>query len=442
MARIAIIGAGVAGLSAAYDLARAGHDVVVYEASQKVGGLAAGFKVSRWDWTLEKFYHHWFQSDKDLLQLADEMGVRDRILFPRPKTSIWANGNIYQLDSATSALKIPVLSWPAKLRFGFTMLFLRITRSWRWLEKYTAAEWLEKYMGREAYEMIWKPLLIGKFGESYDEVNMAWFWARVYSRTPRLGTFDGGFQAFVEVMANHARQAGAQTYLSTPIDAIHQLEDGKFQITLGTINKQEIFDKVLSTTSPKLLRKLVPQIEGDYAQKLDALRNTGAVVVVAALKHKMLTDGTYWLNLPASSPDKSKNDFPYVAFVEHTNYMDSAHYGGDNLVYCGDYVPTDHAYFKMSEDELAEHFLSTLPKINPDFQKDWIKEYWVFRAPYAQPLPTVNHSQNIPSIQTPLDGLYWASMSQVYPWDRGTNYAIEIGRRAARLMLNDLNDKQ
>ena len=175
MAQIGIIGAGIAGLSAAFDLVNAGHQVTVYEAGDKVGGLAAGFKEDGWDWTLEKFYHHWFASDEDLLGLADELGVRDKIIFPRPKTSIWANGNIYQLDSATSALLFPVISIPARLRFGFVMLFLRLTRQWKWLEKYTAAEWLEKYMGREGYEMIWKPLLIGKFGKFYEEVNMAWF---------------------------------------------------------------------------------------------------------------------------------------------------------------------------------------------------------------------------------------------------------------------------
>jgi hypothetical protein len=58
----------------------------------------------------------------------------------------------------------------------------------------------------------------------------------------------------------------------------------------------------------------------------------------------------------------------------------------------------------------------------------------VWRTEYAQPIPLVNHSRNIPAIKTPLSGLWLASMSQVYPWDRGTNFAVEIGRRAARLM--------
>lgn len=434
MADIAIIGAGVAGLSAAYDLAGSGHKVTVYEVGDKVGGLAAGFKDPDWDWTLEKFYHHWFASDKDLLALAEELKVTHKILFPRPKTSIWDNGSIYQLDSAKSALLLPTVPITARLRFGAVMAFLRFTRQWRRLEKYTAHGWLEKYMGKTVYNKIWKPLLIGKFGKFYQEVNMAWFWARVYSRTPRLGTFRGGFQAFMEVLANAASKRGATIYLHTGIGGIRKEENGKISLQIIDGDKVE-YDKVLSTTSPHLLRKLAPQINGEYAEKLENLRHTGAVVVIVALKEQMLEDGTYWLNLPANSPDKSENEFPYVAFVEHTNYMKPGYYGGNHLVYMGDYVPPDHEYFQMDVDELAGRFMATLPKFNPKFQEDWIIKHWVVRAPYAQPLPTLNHSENIPDIKTPVDGLYWASMSQVYPWDRGTNYAVEIGRRAAKLMM-------
>ncbi len=100
-------------------------------------------------------------------------------------------------------------------------------------------------------------------------------------------------------------------------------------------------------------------------------------------------------------------------------------------------MPADHEYFQISEDALAERFIAALPRVNADFSTDWIRKRWVFRAAYAQPVPFVNHSRHIPPIQTPIDGLYWASMSQVYPWDRGTNYAVEIGRRAARLMMAD-----
>jgi protoporphyrinogen oxidase len=165
----------------------------------------------------------------------------------------------------------------------------------------------------------------------------------------------------------------------------------------------------------------------------------GAVVVILALDRQLLTDGTYWLSLPASDPDKSKAEFPFLALVEHTNYMDRAHYGGDHLVYCGDYIRPDHPYFSMSEDELADLFIESLSTFNPNFSRDWIRKRWVFRVPYAQPIPYVNHSQALPDLRTPVKGLYLASMSQVYPWDRGTNYAVEMGRQAASMALSDLD---
>ncbi len=168
----------------------------------------------------------------------------------------------------------------------------------------------------------------------------------------------------------------------------------------------------------------------------------GAVVVIVALKHQLLTDGTYWLNLPASSPDKRKSEFPFVGLFEHTNYMDPAHYGGDHLVYMGDYISTDHEYFKLSEDELADRFIPALGTFNPNFNRDWIRKRWVFRAPYAQPIPLVNHSRNIPDMRTPIPGFYLANMSLVYPWDRGTNYAVRIGRQAAARLLADLTPVQ
>jgi len=85
--RIAIIGAGPAGLAAAYDLTRAHHHVTLFEAAPSVGGLAAGFKAPHWEWSLEKFYHHWFASDAAVLGLIKELGWSDQVLFPRPVTA-------------------------------------------------------------------------------------------------------------------------------------------------------------------------------------------------------------------------------------------------------------------------------------------------------------------------------------------------------------------
>jgi protoporphyrinogen oxidase len=262
---------------------------------------------------------------------------------------------------------------------------------------------------------------------------MAWLWARIHTRSLRLGIFEGGFQAFLEALAAAVRGRGAAIHLNRPIQAI-TVVDGRPALTVD--GETQVFDRVICTLSPALLLKLAPALrDTPYGQQVSQLESIGALCVVLALRQSLLTDGTYWLNLPATTPDKRTSQFPFLALVEHTNFMDKTHYGGDVLVYCGDYVPADHEYFTLSENELVARFLPTLAKINPDFRPDWIRKSWVWRAPYAQPVPGLNHSARIPPLQTPLPGLFWASMSQVYPWDRGTNYAVEIGRAVAKLAV-------
>jgi protoporphyrinogen oxidase len=214
-------------------------------------------------------------------------------------------------------------------------------------------------------------------------------------------------------------------------------QDGKPTLTIN--GETLVFDRVLATTSPGLLLRLAPELKNmPYGKQIGELRSIGAICVIITLKHQLLTDGTYWLNLPATSADKRESRFPFLALVEHTNWMDRAHYNGDHILYCGDYVPADHEYFQLSEDEIAERFIATLSTFNPEFKREWVEKYWVFRAPYAQPVPYVNHSEKIPPLETPFSGVYWASMSHVYPWDRGTNYAIELGRRVAKLMTEQI----
>ncbi len=434
--KIAVIGGGLAGLSAAYDLAGAGHNVTIFEAAPYTGGLAAGFKSKRWDWHLEHYYHHWFETDYDILNLIDEIGERDKVFFPRPVTSIYVDGKVYPFDSPARMLLFPKLSLIPKLRFGFTGLYLRLTKNWQSLEKETAHNWLLRTMGKAAYKTLWEPLLVGKFGDYYKEVNMAWMWARLHKRSFKLGYFEGGFQAFADALTRKVQERGATICLNAEITNIAPQPNGGFRIqsTPGngeTAKKQtEIFDRVLVTVSPQLISRLVPSLPDDYLASLKELKSMGAIVIILALK-RQLTKQHYWINLP------KEEGFPFLALVEHTNYVDRRHYDNDHIVYCGDYLNPDHEYFNLTKEELLAQFLPTLTRFNPDFDESWVKESWLFKAKYAQPVPSINHSANIPPLETPIPGLYWASMSQVYPWDRGTNYAVEIGRRVARMLMQE-----
>jgi protoporphyrinogen oxidase len=429
---VAIVGAGIAGLAAAYDLLNSNHRVTLYEASDHAGGLAAGFRADGWDWHLEKYYHHLFQSDKEIIGLVEELGIRDKLFFPRPTTSFYYQGEIFPFDSPLRILKYPPFDLVSYARFGAVTALLRYLPLWRVLEKHTADAWMRRWYGDKVYEASWRPALINKFGPHYKDVNMAWMWARLVARSFRLGTFEGGFQTFVDALTGAVTSRGGQLLYNRPVHGISTDDGGRLMVTAG--EDVVTYDQVLVTTSPSLLARMAPQLPRDYLGRLLDLKSLGAVVLILALKHQLMTDGTYWLNIPASSPIKSENEVPFLALVEHTNYVDSSHFGNDHIVYCGDYVVPDHEYLTLPKAEIESRFVAHLKRFNPRFQPDWVTRSWLYRTRYAQPVPTLNHSQNIPAIQTPVSNLYFASMSQVYPWDRGTNFAVQIGRHAARLM--------
>ena len=427
MKRIAIVGAGAGGLVAAYDLVRAGNQVTVFESDDHVGGLASGFGRENWDWTVERFYHHWFASDKHILGLIEELGWSERVIFPRPVTVVYHDEQFYPLDSPIAVLRFPGIPFLDRIRVGVVVAYLRYIARWEPLEQVTAHKWLAARVGTRAYTSLWEPLLIGKFGPHYKDVNMAWFWARIKARTPRLGTYEGGFQAFMDGLADRVRSEGGEIRLETSVERITPTNEGHLEVHVG--GELQTFEHCLVTTSPGLLARLAPSLPEPYLQGLNQMKSMGAVVITLSLKHQLSEQGHYWHNLPKTA------GFPFLSLVEHTNFVSSKHFGGEHIVYCGDYLDPDHEYFELSKLELLERFMPALTRINPDFVPEWINTSFLYRTAYAQPIPPINHSQSIPDLQTPVPGLWLASMSQVYPWDRGTNFAVEVARKAAALIL-------
>ena len=423
--KVGIIGAGFTGLAAAYRLASKGVAVTIFEKEIKPGGLAIGFKDKNWKWALEKHYHHLFTSDWAIRKLAKE--IKHPILFKRPITSSLVGGKIYQLDSALSLLKFDRLSFLERIRTGAILAYFKFTPFWKNLEKVTAAKLLRKTMGKASWKILWDPLFSAKFGKEKNKISATWFWARIKKRSPKLGYPVGGFERLANNLSKQIIKLGGEIYYETTVSKIYSKNK---KICVGLKDKKSFeFDKVICTLPTPFFLEVTRGLSPSYKKRLKQFRGLGAVNMVLSLKDKFLKDGTYWLSIHDSN-------FPFLAIVEHTNFVNPGFYGNDRLIYIGNYLEPSHEYFRKNEKELIEEFLPYLKRVNPFFKKSSIRKARLFKAPFAQPIIPLNYSKKMPQTETSIPGLYLVNIQQVYPWDRGTNYAVELGEKVAEEILN------
>ena len=419
MRRTAVLGAGPLGLVAALRLAQSGDRVSVIEREPQPGGLAAGFEPFPGVW-LEKFYHHIFRSDTHAIRLIREVGLDDRLAWESPVTATLSGGRAHRLDSPASLMRFGPLPVIDRLRMGAALAVLKGMPDPRLLEGQTAAGWMRRWMGARAYDVVWAPLMRGKFGDAASEIAMPWFWARVHDRTRQLGYLRGGFQQLYGRLAQAVQGAGGEVRLSCEVTAVQTDGHG---FLVESHDGGERFDRVISTLAPRLTARLVPQLPAEWRKRHEWGRALGAHCLVLALD-RPLTAG-YWLNV---------NDpgFPFMVLAEHTNFMPASDYNGNHMVYLGNYLPMDDPLMTASKETVLEQFLPHLQRMNASFERSWVADSWIFSAPYAQPLVTVDYRSHIPPFATPLDDLWLASMFQVYPHDRGQNYSIALAERLAR----------
>jgi len=422
MTRTAVLGAGALGLTVALRLAQRGDEVVVVEREPLPGGLASGFEVEP-GMFLDRFYHHLFASDRHAIGLIEELGLGDELIWRRPLTVTLRDGKVHQLDSASSLLRFSPLPLAARLRMGAALAYLRTLSSPERLEGQTAAAWIEKRMGRDAYRVVWSPLLSGKFGALADQIAMPWFWARVHDRTARLGYLRGGFQRFYNRLAERIVELGGDLRFGVEVREVRTDPSGGMEVL--TDAQPLNVDRVVSTLAVRLTCRLTPELPGDYRARHEWGTAYGAHCLVLALDRPLTA--SYWMNV---------NDpgFPFMALVEHTNYLSPGDYGGRHLVYLGNYRPMDDPLLRMPLAAVLDQFAPHLARINPAFSREWVTDAWAFAAPFAQPIVTVDYRDHIPPFATPLRGLWVASMFQVYPHDRGQNYSIDLAERLVRQM--------
>lgn len=424
--KIAIIGAGFTGLAAAYELQKKGHLVTLFEKDAQPGGLAVGYQEKKWDWSLEKHYHHWFTNDTFVLQLAKDINFP--VLIKRPKTCVFLKNNRYQLDSPSAILQFPLLSMTEKIRMSAVLGFLKCNPFWKPLERVRATTVLPILMGKKAYEMLWEPQLTNKMGKYADEISLVWFWTRIYKRTPSLAYPQGGFLNFALALAEQiTKKGGIISYESQTTN----IQDNDRRVTLTILDKfgktkKNTFDKVIVTLPSFLFLQLAPQLPVAYTKKLVKLRGLGATNMVLRLKKPLMNDKTYWLSI-------CEKNSPVMVVVEHTNLMDRKNYNNEHLVYIGNYPDPKSIEFSLDKEKLLQRYDTLLKQINPEYKKNLIA-YEVFRAPFAQPIVPTNYSKLVPPLTTPLPNVFLANIEQVYPWDRGTNYAVELGQKVAALI--------
>lgn len=421
--KIAIIGAGFTGLSAAYRLLQMGHEVVVFEKDSQPGGLAIGYQEKEWEWSLEKHYHHWFTNDTHVLDLAKEINFD--VMIKHPQTSIFLHNTFYPLDSITTFLTLPVLPLLDRIRMLIALGSLRLFPFWKPFEKVKAAAVLPKIMGERAWKTIWYPQLSNKMGTYADAVSLVWFWARINKRTPSLAYPKGGFLAFARALVSVIEQKGGKVYFNA--ETIQITDEKKVTIRSKTNEKtrNDTFDKVIVTLPSFLFLGMTPQLPDSYKQKLVRLKGLSATNLVLRLKKPFFPNSTYWLSI-------CEQNAPIMVIVEHTNLMDKKHYNNEHLIYIGNYATT-HDKLGWSKEKLFTFYQPFLERINPDFKKNLIN-YELFKAPFAQPIVPINYSKLVPPYITPLPHVFLANIEQVYPWDRATNYAVELGEKIAKIV--------
>jgi protoporphyrinogen oxidase len=386
---------------------------------------------------LECFYHHIFTTDTTIIAMIEELGLGDRLVWRESKVGFFRDGQIWPFTTPTDLLKFKPLPLIDRVRLGLAGLYLRRQDDWHRYEEITAWEWLRKYVGEQGLEKVWGPLLRGKFADQAEEVAMAWLWSKIHLRfssrekgvgqKERLGYLMGSFGMLVRELERRIRAKGALVETSAPVAKVC-FEDGRASGLMLQDGRQVDADAVIACVPSERFLPLAPELGAEYKRRVSAARWQWALCYVVSLKEQL--SPIYWLNI-------SDPGIPFIACIEHTNFIEPERYGGEHLVYLSNYLTPGHPYLDKSPEELDELYLPHLAKFNQRFERSWVKQRWVFKGPNAQPVIRRHYRDDLPDHRTPVHGLYLANMQQIYPEDRGQNYSIRMGEVVAGMAVAD-----
>ena len=427
-----IVGAGFTGLTAALELARAGKKVLVLEADTVPGGLASTFEFKD-GVTIEKFYHHWFDNDEYVPKLVKSLGMEGDVVTMPSKTGMYFNGRHWRLSSPLDLLRFKPLSFIDRIRLGLVVLQVRRVKDWKAIEHLSIREWLEPLCGKNVFRIVWQPLLESKFSVFADLVNAVWMWKKLVlrgsTRDPkggeRLAYFRGGFGRLAQAIAAELTRLGSQVRYDTPVTGVTTAHG---RVTaLHTPAGPVTGDRYLFTPSfPIIAQCFEGAASPEWLASLRRVQYLANLCLTLELD-RSLSD-TYWLNV---------NDpgFPFVGVIEHTNFDSPDNYQGRHIVYLSRYLAKQDPLWAYADADYLAFCVQHLQRMFPALQRDWVLDFRIWRADYAQPVTERGYSAYVPAHTTPFANAWIGTMAQIYPQDRGTNYAIRDGQAMAALML-------
>ncbi|MCA8503923.1 NAD(P)/FAD-dependent oxidoreductase [Burkholderia multivorans] len=423
--RIAVLGAGPMGLGVAYQLVKDGRKPIIFEADDRVGGMAACFDFG--GLSIERYYHFHAISDHAFLKVLQELGLEDKMHWRETKMGYFYQDRVQPWGNPIALLKFKGLSLTAKIRYGLHAFLCTRRDDWKPLDKLEATEWIRRWVGEEAWEVLWRRLFDYKFYDYARSLSAAWIWSRVRrigrSRynlfKEKLGYLDGGSDTLLEGMRRYIEANGGEFRLGTPVTKV-SIDGGKVT-SVEAGGQVYAFDKVISTIPLPYVPRVMPDLPGDILAKFASVKNVAVVCVIAKLR-KPVTEN-FWLN--TNDPDM---DIPGI--VEYTNLRPlDAH-----VVYVPFYVPGEHPVYQQSDSVFIDKVKRYLMKINPDIAPDDFIDIRASRYRFAQPVCEPGFADRLPPIQLPVQGLLVADTSYYYPEDRGISESIGLARQMARMV--------
>lgn len=426
-----IIGAGLAGLAAAYKLANR-DEVILIEKEPELGGVASSYSVESpylniGIYHIEKYYHHIFAGDKELISLIEELGLGNKLEWLRASTGYYFAGRIYPMNTPSEILKaLPLMD---VLRLTWLVFKAKKIKDSTPFDSITAKEWIINTAGESAYNNFFLPLLSSKFGENKEKVSAAWLLGRVQIRSnrgakgERLGYMRGGFHAFIEKMADSIGKRKGEIREG----AVSRIEVKDSSVQGVTLGEEFIkCDRVISTVAPHVLEKIMDTRLSGLDRNINY---QGTACALFGLSDKIMDD-VYWLNV--------KEDIPFGAVIEHTNFVPAPDYG-EHLMYVTSYFQNnDSILWKLKDEGVIELYLKGLEKLFPGFRKK-VKWWRLRRDIDTAPVYEVGYGKKVLPYKTKINGLYLAGMFSEanYP-ERSMNGSIKAGFKCADTIIRDI----